>query len=492
MKMTKGRRAIVALFLAVATVLGLAGPMSPAFAAGDTEDFSALEYTGTWNGTIANVERWSNVTGNTATAAVDIAAGGGTFTVNGYSGQNNGRALVEIDSASPVLADAFYDAPCCTARDWFSTPKLAEGRHVIKFTVSGEKRSAATGYSLSFIEIRTDNGTIVTLPEPPPDPEPTPTPTPTPTTEPDPTPPASSFVSGTTKPDATNTGYGIEGRTSNLTVISGDFRPASNTTYRDIDVTGRIIIGSGVSNVTIENCKVEGRTLTSGEGRIIDAGAGHNTTIRFCEIFSGPRWGGANGIGTKNFTIERSNIHHVVDGVRLNRTPTSNSDDAMFALIKDSYIHDLLMQTPDPIYSRSDKKTHSDGVQNEGSANATITGSFIDSHHSPYGDGTNFTNTTCSSPFTPVTSGGCPYPVALSGLMYNSGTTGTITNYVVDHNWFAGGEVTINHRDSCSTGCRITNNIFTDDSLQDVAIYPKTSSVVTISGNKFTDGSPAP
>lgn len=290
------------------------------------------------------------------------------------------------------------------------------------------------------------------------------------------------FVSGTTKPDATNTGYGKEGRTATLTPYSGDYTvSASNQTIQNLDISGRVTIGSGVTGTRIINCRIRGGYTGSSEVSVINCSSGSNTTIEFCEISHSGNWGGINGIGTKNFTIRRCNIHNVVDGIRVNTAGSATTANPA-ATIEDNYIHDLILRTPDPLYNRSDNKTHSDGVQVQGGSNIRIFGNTIRGYHSTDGS-SNVTNVTGSDQ-TPTSSGGTPFPQTTSAIMFSADTP-PITNTTVSKNWIGGGAVSINHRNE-GTGT-ISGNRFDRGSFLNTPIYPSTSSTFTISGNVYED-----
>lgn len=71
------------------------------------------------------------------------------------------------------------------------------------------------------------------------------------------------FTLGTTKPDATNTGYGVLGYTpATLTDVAGDVTITANgTVYQGMRVHGAISIQA--SNVTVQGCEIVGRASAS-------------------------------------------------------------------------------------------------------------------------------------------------------------------------------------------------------------------------------------
>lgn len=265
---------------------------------------------------------------------------------------------------------------------------------------------------------------------------------PTEPSDPDPTDPTdpTDFVSGITKPGPTNTGVGIIAAAP-TTVHSGDYNlTGSNQTVQNLIITGRLIV-TGANN-TVRNCKIQGSNITSSERAVVQTTGGTGTIIEFCEIYCSTGWGGANGVGNRNFTLRRSNIHHTVDPIRINNEANSANPAADVAVtIADNWIHDVVLKTPDPLYARSDNKTHSDNIQIEGGANILITGNRIDGYHST--DGTsNVVNVDSSG--KPVSSGGTPHPQSGAAIMLSPRTTAwRISNLTINNNWIYGGEISI-------------------------------------------------
>ena len=307
----------------------------------------------------------------------------------------------------------------------------------------------------------------------------------------EPTPAPTAFVSGTTKPTASNTGVGGDGTTHTLTARAGDLVvTTSNQTYTDLDIAGRVIIGNGITGTKLSHCKIRGSGTYTSEVYMVDTDGGTNTTIEFCEIYCQSGWGGSNGVGAKNYTIRRSNIHHVTDGLRINRSGNASTQNPA-AVIEDNYVHDLIVRTPDPLYSRTDNKTHSDCIEIEGCDSARIYGNNFAAYHSTDGSSNVNRVTISGSLLMPTTSTGTgtyPFSQANAAIMYADNTP-PINNVTVEKNWFGGGEVTINHRDK-GTGT-IRNNRFDRGSFKSVPIFPATSTTFTISGNTYEDNGAA-
>lgn len=265
------------------------------------------------------------------------------------------------------------------------------------------------------------------------------------------------------------------------TIVTGTVTVSAGQTLENVIVVGRVVMTG--ANPTLRNVEVRGN-ISSGEAQVVDTTAATNALIDFCEIWNTTGWGGANGVGKKNFTLNRSYVHHVVDCVRINNT--ANHGGPVAATVRDSLLGEQILDTPDPLYTRTDKKTHSDGIQIEDGTGILIEGCTIPGMHTT--DGTSsVVNTTSSYPFTPVTSGGIAHPQALSAIMI-SPYSGAVISVTIRQNFLGGGEVTINGADSASGS--ITNNKFYRTSLQSVAIYP-TSGGTTRSGNTYIDNGAA-
>jgi hypothetical protein len=291
------------------------------------------------------------------------------------------------------------------------------------------------------------------------------------------------FVLGVTKPNATNTGVGVGGRPaySELTVWNGDLTVASsNQTFRNLRITGKVKINSGISNTLLENCAVEMDAVYTGTEMGIK-NDGINTVVRFCEIYGKRSWAGADAVGIRSMTVERCNMHHVADGIRIQYSTV---------IAKGNYIHDLLLVTPDPVQARTDNKNHCDGIQFEGGDGHQIIGNNIESFHTT--DGTsNVVNVLKASPFTPQTPpAGEFHPQALSCLMFTPNVN-AITNVLVDRNWMSGGEISCNVGSSGNSTSTIN---FTDNRFGHDQWYPEhtidcdpTATNVIGSGNVYED-----
>jgi len=289
------------------------------------------------------------------------------------------------------------------------------------------------------------------------------------------------FTVGLTKPSSSNTGVGIVRAAPTKVHSSTNFTVTANgQVVKDLIVNGTIDT-AGYDDVVIENVVVKGQGANTGAPFLIKTGSSNRVKVRYSEIYSSIGYP-AMGIGTGNYTSLRNNIHHVSDAHRVNLSGSATPD-ATLAVIEGNYVHDTIMWSPDPAQARADNKTHSDAlVQLEGGKNIRIVGNRATGLRST--DGTSSVlRTTTTAPFIPVTSGGMAYTVATSAIMVSPARDWTVSNVKIDRNWLGGGEVTINGSHELLGTSSITNNLFDANSLQKVAIWPKSPANLTRTGN---------
>lgn len=313
-------------------------------------------------------------------------------------------------------------------------------------------------------------------------------------TEPEPL-PSDPFVVGTTVPSALNTGTGFNrdgfGNVVTVakptTVHTGDYTAnTANEVIQNTIITGRIIVSA--ANVKIRNCEIKIGTQSS-DGRY----GIHNTTtgatgtvVEFCEIYGANPSTYVNGIGVKDFTAFRCHIHHVVDAFRVYTATGVATNVVMEA----NYSHDMLLLTPDVAFSgtRADNKTHCDIVQLQGGAGTVIRGNYFNGTRAlaSWGattDGSDYVlNTSATSPFPPVSSGGVLHAQCNSAIIVTP-DIGQVTNLLVENNWLSGGEATFHAGSSSNTGFTGTmrNNIFTKDTFNSTSGSPYTGSNTPLS-----------
>ena len=166
----------------------------------------------------------------------------------------------------------------------------------------------------------------------------------------------SSFVLGTTKPDATNTGVPAG---TTLTLHSGDWTISTpNTVIDGYDITGMVTISA--ANVTIRNCLIRGRNVGFVYYGLVNCRPHYTgTLIERCTIRADyPRYW-LNGIDGGNFTSHRNDISGCIDPHNTNLgniTVTGN------------YCHDFYFANDDGDQATSDPRywSHNDGVQFRG------------------------------------------------------------------------------------------------------------------------------
>lgn len=308
------------------------------------------------------------------------------------------------------------------------------------------------------------------------------------------------FVLGTTKPGAQWAGIGITSAPP-TTRLKGDLVVrTSNQVYDHLIIEGKVIINSGVTGTVIRHCKVELRgNYDAGSGTYsnytsqvvgINASSGTDTSIEFTEISgelsnNGTGWGDINGIGTKNFRAYRCNIHHVTDGIRVNN-PSNTNGGLVNVRIEGCWIHDLIVDAPDPTNSgRTDKKTHSDGIQVEGGTSILIDGNTIQAYKSTDGTSSMTYTYKVGSAWVATTasqSGASLQSQANAAIILTGGTT--ISQLTIKRNWLGGGETTVNGADGGSGV--LQDNLFDRGSRNNASIYP-TSGGLTRSGNDYED-----
>jgi hypothetical protein len=231
----------------------------------------------------------------------------------------------------------------------------------------------------------------------------------------------SSFVLGTTKPDATNTG--IPAGTV-LKPVSGDLIITTDGASVDsLDIAGHLIIKA--NNVKVTRTRVrgwaDGAFHTYG---LISCEAGKTgITIDRSELApTTPTWW-LVGIKGTGFTATRNNIHDTVDGILIyGATP---------AVAEGNYVHDLSFfnnstdQATDPYHPYW---THNDAVQITGGSGHRVVGNTLRGWASP----------NSGTPATLINNG-FPYrerPVPVTISPYKSPSTGL----VIERNWLEGGE----------------------------------------------------
>jgi len=201
---------------------------------------------------------------------------------------------------------------------------------------------------------------------------------------------------------------------------------ADNTVVENVIINGKISIKA--KNVTIRNSDI--RSSDPNALEIVNTSSATNARVEYSEIHSLVSSRLPNGVGNRNVTLYRNNIHDVVDGVRVHTAGMTDKNGAVNVRIEGNYIHDLIYYSPDP--GHASNGTHHDGTQMEGGSGITIVGNFYAG--------------TASNTLSYVGAGGVPNPrpgLAMSNLMVTP-NTGVVSNLVVEDNWLYGSYMSIN------------------------------------------------
>jgi hypothetical protein len=261
------------------------------------------------------------------------------------------------------------------------------------------------------------------------------------------------FIIGTTKPSALNTGP----RISNFTVVNGDYTASiPNSIVSGLDIHGFLKVTA--NNVTIEDCIIRGRGDKLYVNTFSPALVNFDTTmggvVQFCEVFFDASQPGAvqgyfqNGIRGNNFTSQRNDIHDVVDHHDAQGTGAYH--------LRGNYIHDLSFRSDDTDHDDDPRHpywSHSDGIQDKGSANAEIIGNFFAMYES------SLTSVWTGPGGADARRGGSPYG---SGVTISS-DNGTTTGITIAYNWFWGGDSGFQCNLSSASPGRIYGNRVSND-----------------------------
>ncbi|MFS0885094.1 hypothetical protein [Aeromicrobium sp. 179-A 4D2 NHS] len=138
------------------------------------------------------------------------------------------------------------------------------------------------------------------------------------------------------------------------------------TVINGYDIIGRVSIKA--PNVTISNSIIRPEKPT-GSGIVNTKSPG--VVIRDTEIYSGVRNPDSNGVMGYGFTLERVNIHSVVDQVHIHGDNVT---------IRDSQLHSNTHYEQDPNWGG--KPSHDDNIQITAGTNITVTGTVLSGSHS--------------------------------------------------------------------------------------------------------------
>jgi len=293
---------------------------------------------------------------------------------------------------------------------------------------------------------------------------------------------ASMFVLGTTKPDATNTGYAMAGYTSGSLTDNTPASPgylytisANNTVVQGLRIHGRVVITG--NNCTLKGCHIVGHlnmAYSSPYGLVNSSGTGN--TIDSCEISlwdtsaSTDNSAGFNGstdtywpvgvyMTTGSCTVSRCDIHDVNDATYcIGGTHT----------VQGCYLHDPMFRNDDGDQSGSSPAywSHNDGFQIMGGTGHVCNGNAFDWKFSD-NTGMNRSGTGTVGSF----GSGNPNPSSTAEQVWVNGHgvilqtyNAAVSNVTISNNWFRYGSCPI----------RFTPGNFDP------------GGAVTVTGNRFT------
>jgi len=222
----------------------------------------------------------------------------------------------------------------------------------------------------------------------------------------------SAFIYGETEPIASLVGTGVIAPKPTR-LYSGSVRPANTITIQDRVIKSPIIPADGAV-VTLLNCDVQlGSSGWNKDTRALSNNKDSGKIVaRFCDIHAtGPSiW--VNGVGTKNFTVDRSRVFHVVDGF-----------DSLGGMVVKGSLIEKLFRLKDPADAWG--VTHNDGFQLVGGYAHRIFGCAIHAYNSSWSNVNSRNN------------------VATTAIMLTP-NAGPITGIDITHNWIYGGDYPIN------------------------------------------------
>lgn len=247
--------------------------------------------------------------------------------------------------------------------------------------------------------------------------------------------------------DATNTGV-IPGTV--LTLHNGDMKiTTAGTVIQNMDIKGTVKIEA--NNVTIKNSRIRGQGST--KIGIVNVKSGvTGTKIVDTEIFNEIPHPDTNGIMGGNFTLERVNIHTVVDQVHV--TTAGN------VKILHSWLHSNTHFVNDPNWNGG--PSHDDNVQLIGADNVIIKSSRLEGSKN-------------------------------AAIMVGQNQS-KVTNLIIDGNLIGGGACSINispkgFGDMINNGNVISNNVFQRNQTKHLgcAVISADASLPTMINNTWED-----
>ncbi|GCE76110.1 right-handed parallel beta-helix repeat-containing protein [Cellulomonas biazotea] len=258
-------------------------------------------------------------------------------------------------------------------------------------------------------------------------------------------PPAVVGPAGTYVPSATTTGVP---NGTKLTVHDGDLTISTpNAVVDGLDVRGFVKVTA--PNVTIKNSIIRGRATDKQTALVSNTLTTASVTVVDSELYNSAPGPWVDGVRGFNFTLKRVNLHDVIDMAHIYGDNVT---------IEASYLHDNLHYEVDP--AQNNTPSHDDSIQIQKGNNIRIVGNNI------------------SGAFN-------------TGIQFTQ-DQGIVSNVTVDKNTLDGGGCTINLAEKGKgpfQGVKVLDNTFgRTTKIFNCAIISPTTTVVTNSGNYFTDG----
>jgi len=307
--------------------------------------------------------------------------------------------------------------------------------------------------------------------------------TPTATTTPDPTPaptstgtnPRDALVSGTYKPDATNTGviagitltpYNTGGAVLNITT--------ADTIFANLDIYGDLNIQA--PGVQFINCRLRGGTnWPTGQDAVADC---RSATVlsrvtdiapwdgvpyfEDCTIYAQRPSYYRDGIDGHAW-VKRCNIYNTNDGIGSYNTDTSSTTKGSRLKVEGSWIHELIYWAPEPAHADG---THNDLIQLQCGGYVHIIGNYLqgtvklgDDRAYPDPDGTAYAGGSLSTDLTAKpgtftqTNGDGVGHIQGAGTLIQCNSWGGVlmkaldNNVIVEQNWYSNGGMSGNLKD---------------------------------------------
>ncbi|WP_146904562.1 PKD domain-containing protein [Cellulomonas aerilata] len=249
------------------------------------------------------------------------------------------------------------------------------------------------------------------------------------------------------RPDDSNTGVpagtALRVHDGNLTITT------PGTVIDGLDIRGRVNVKA--AGVTIKNSIVRGgAAATSGASLITVDGDTYSLTLQDSEVFAANPSPYINGIVGRNFTVVRSDIHHVIDQVHI----IGNN-----VRVEASWLHDNLHYAAGVDPNHADG-SHDDNIQVQVGSNLTFTGNTITGSH--------------------------------NAAMMITQDRGKVSTVAWTRNWADNGACTINIAEKTYgpvQGVTVTDSTFGRGTrIAGCAVLAKPTTPVTVTNSRYTDG----